>query len=104
MIQRATKQSDVQISSGKVFADLNIPNPDQYLAKAEWAAKIFAIAQRRKLTQSATGKLLGITQSKVDGFSTERLFRFLNALGCDVRITISRPHPNGRGRIEVATH
>ena len=112
MIKRAPKESDVQFGSGNVFADLSIPNPDQYLAKAELAAKILAIVQRRKLTQSATGKLLGITQSKVsallngrlDGFSTDRLFRFLNALGCDVRITVSRPHPKSRGRVEVATH
>jgi hypothetical protein len=31
----------------------------------------------------------------------ERLIRFLNALGCDVRITVSRPHPRKSGAVTV---
>src|SRR5439155_26909453 len=96
-------------SSGNVFADLGIPSPEQYLAKAELAAKILKIVRERGLTQAATGKLLGINQPKVsallngrlDGFSSDRLFRFLNALGCDVRISISRPHPKTTGHVHV---
>jgi len=96
-------------SSGNVFADLRVPNPEQYLAKAELAAKILKVVSRRGLTQAATGKLLGINQPKVsallngrlDGFSSDRLFRFLNALGCDVRISVSRPHPQTPGRVKV---
>lgn len=102
-------QIPVERSSGNVFADLRIPNPEEYLAKAELAAEIFKIVRRRRLSQAAAGKLLGISQPKVsallngrlDGFSTDRLFRFLNALGCDVRITVSRPRPRARGRIQV---
>jgi predicted XRE-type DNA-binding protein len=103
-----TKET-TQRSSGNVFADLRIPNPEQYLAKAELAARILKIVQKRHLTQQATGKLLGIPQPKVsallngrlDGFSSDRLFRFLNALGCDVRITISPPHPKTPGHVQV---
>lgn len=103
------KKEKARPSSGNVFADLGIPNPEQYLAKAELAAKILKLVQRRGLTQAATGKLLGINQPKVsallngrlDGFSSDRLFRFLNALGCDVRITVSRPHPQSPGRVQV---
>ncbi len=99
-------------SGGNVFADLNIPQPDQYLAKAELAARILEVVQQRRLTQQSAAKLLGINQPKVsallngrlDGFSTERLFRFLNALGCDVRITVSRPHPKTPGHVEVMAH
>jgi predicted XRE-type DNA-binding protein len=99
-------------SSGNVFADLRIPNPEQYLAKAELAARILKIVQKRRLTQQATGKLLGIPQPKVsallngrlDGFSSDRLFRFLNALGCDVRITVSPPHPKTPGHVQVTAH
>ena len=99
----------VQCGSGNVFADLQIPNAEQYLAKAELAAQILKTVQGRGLTQAATGKLLGINQPKVsallhgrlDGFSSDRLLRFLNALGCDVRITISRPHPRVPGRVRV---
>jgi predicted XRE-type DNA-binding protein len=102
-------KENVERGSGNVFADLRIPQPEQYLAKAELAAKILKIVQRRRLTQNATAKLLGITQPKVsallnghlDGFSSDRLFRFLNALGCDVKISVSRPHPESKGRVRV---
>ncbi len=104
-----TRTIPIERSSGNVFADLRIPNPEQYLAKAELAAKILRIVQRRRLTQTSAAGLLGISQPKVsallngrlDGFSTERLFRFLNALGCDVRITVSRPHPQTPGSVQV---
>ena len=104
-----SKKTVVHESSGNVFADLRIPHPEQYLAKAELAAQILRVVQQRRLTQTATGRLLGITQPKVsallngrlDGFSSDRLFRFLNALGCDVRITVSRPHPQTPGDVRV---
>jgi predicted XRE-type DNA-binding protein len=106
-----TKKIEIQVerSSGNVFADLRIPNPEAYLAKAELAARIFKIIRNRRLTQAAAGKLLGINQPKVsallhgrlDGFSTDRLLRFLNTLGCDVQITISPPRPRARGQIKV---
>ena len=91
-----TKQR-IQHGSGNVFADLELPDADECLAKSELAVQIFKIIKHRRLTQ-ADGKILGINQPKVsallngrlDGFSTDRLFRFLNALGCDVRISISR--------------
>jgi predicted XRE-type DNA-binding protein len=105
----ATKLS-VYPSSGNVFADLNVPNAEEYLAKSELAVQIFKIVKARRLTQVAAGKLLGIPQPKVsallggrlDGFSTDRLIRFLNALGCDVRITVSKPHPRKAGQVRVA--
>lgn len=100
--------TSIQESSGNVFADLNIPNPEEYLAKAELAAQILKIVQKRRLTQAAAGEILGINQPKVsallngrlDGFSTDRLFRFLNALGCDVRISVSPPRRT-RGKVRV---
>ncbi|MEX2142948.1 MAG: helix-turn-helix transcriptional regulator [Pirellulales bacterium] len=103
------KERSIRRSGGNVFADLRIPDPEQYLAKAELAATILDIVERRGLTQAAAGRLLGISQPKVsallngrlDGFSSDRLFRFLNALGCDVRIVVSRPHPGSAGNIRV---
>jgi predicted XRE-type DNA-binding protein len=72
-------------SSGNVFADLNLPQADDLLAKAELAAKIIAEIQRRRLTQSHAAAILGIDQPKVSalkqgklsGFSIERLMRLL---------------------------
>lgn len=104
-----SKRSLVTRGSGNVFADLELPDADECLAKSELAARIFKIIKSRRLTQAAAGKLLGINQPKVsallagrlEGFSTDRLFRFLNALGCDVIITVSRPHPKSPGQVQV---
>lgn len=97
-------------SSGNVFTDLKIKEADAYLAKSALAIHIHNIIKKRNLTQDEAGKILGLSQPKVsaiirghlDGFSIERLFCFLNALGCDVRISISRPHPQTPGQVVVA--
>ena len=86
-------------SSGNIFADLNIPEPSLYLAKAELANQICTVIQERNLTQVEAADILGINQPKVsaltrgnlDGFSSDRLFKFLNLLGQDIEIVI-RPH------------
>src|SRR3954452_24124355 len=86
----------VEASSGNVFADLGLKNPEELLAKAELVQRISDIIAERKLTQARAGKVLGIDQPKVsalrrgklDGFSLDRLFRFLNALGKDVEISV----------------
>ena len=107
-----SKDIEVYESSGNVFADLGIPNAEEYMGKSQLAVQVFKIIKSRRLTQAAAARMLDIGQPKVsallngrlDDFSMDRLFRFLNALGCDVRITVSRPHPKSRGRVEVATH
>src|SRR4051812_16028418 len=95
---------EVEASSGNVFADLAMPGADEALAKAELARRIAAVLAQRKLTQARAAAVLGIDQPKVsalirgklDGLSTDRLFRFLNALGQDVEIVV-RPRRPGRG-------
>ena len=79
------RESDYTVSSGNVFADLGVPNPEEALAKAELAHKIIVLIRERGLTQVQAAKLLGIDQPKVSalirgrltGFSLERLMRFL---------------------------
>ena len=88
----------VEESSGNVFADLGYPNAEEALAKARLAQRIAAVLEQKRLTQVQAAKLLGIDQPKVSKlrrgqlreFSTERLFRFLNALDQDVEIVIKR--------------
>ncbi len=90
-------------SSGNVFADLDIPNPEEALAKAEVARQIRKVIRQKKLTQTQAAKILKIDQPKVSlllrgyltNFSLERLLRFLNDLGQDVFITIA---PSSRKR------
>jgi predicted XRE-type DNA-binding protein len=87
-------------SSGNVFADLGLPDADELLAKADLAIQISRIIEERELTQAEAAELLGVDQPKVsalvrgrlEGFSIERLTRFLNALGQDVEIVV-RPKP-----------
>jgi predicted XRE-type DNA-binding protein len=97
-------------SSGNVFADLDLPDADDLLAKANLALHIRRIIEARKLTQKRAAELMGLDQPKVssivngrlEGFSTDRLMRFLNQLGCDVTISVSAPHPRARGQLVFA--
>src|SRR5207302_4262826 len=83
-------------SSWNVYADLNLPQADDLLAKAELATNIIAEVQRRRLTQSQAAAILGIDQpkhsalkkGKLSGVSIERLMRLLLMLGGDMEITV----------------
>ncbi len=80
-----TNEIKVQSSSGNVFADLELQNPEELLIKAELVRQISRMIDTRKMTQTEASQMLGIAQPKVSvllrgklsGFSTERLFRFL---------------------------
>ena len=103
--------SDIEESTGNVFADLELSNPEERLAKAELARKISQIVAERHLTQAEAANLLGIDQPKISalmrgrlgGFSFERLMRFLNLLGRDVEITVkAKPGKRRQGEVIVA--
>lgn len=102
---------NIEPSGGNVFADLGLKNPEVLLAKAELAQRIADIIAERKLTQVRAAKLLGIDQPKVSallrgrlgGFSTDRLFRFLNALGRDVEIVIRPARKDREGDTRVVS-
>ena len=101
---RATPEKPVRFErgSGNVFADLGLPNPELAIAKAKLVQRIRDLIAERELTQASAAKLLGLDQPKVsaltrgrvEGYSIDRLFRFLNALGQRVEITV---RPNGNG-------
>ncbi len=107
-----SKEINVQSSSGNVFADLGLANSQELLIKAELVRQISQLIAARKLTQTAAAELLGIAQPKISallrgklsGFSTERLFRFLNALGSDVEIrVIPKPQSDSMAQTKVVT-
>ena len=98
-------------SSGNVFADLNLPQADDLLAKAELTSKIIAEIQGRRMTQIQAAAILGIDQPKISalkqgklsGFSVERLMRFLLLLGHDVEITVrGKSKSRSAARLRVA--
>ena len=94
-----TADIPVIASSGNVFADFNIKNPEEALAKAKLAQQIGAIIRQRKLAQTAAAEICGVDQPKISkllkgelfGFSTDQLLRFLTAFGQDVEIVVKTP-------------
>ena len=100
----------VKASSGNVFADIGVAEPEVALAKAELARQIARIIGTLRLKQVAVAKILGVDQGKVSGllrgrlagFSTDRLLRFLNALDRDIEIVIKkRPRSSKRAKVTV---
>lgn len=99
----------VTASSGNVFADLDLPEPEELLAKAELVRQIAAAIDERDLTQTEAARIMGVDQPKVSallnghlsGFSMDRLVRFLVALDRDVQITV-RPKQFDRAHVTVA--
>jgi predicted XRE-type DNA-binding protein len=97
------EEIEVYHGSDNIFADLGLPNPEERMAKAVLSIQIHDIIKKRHLTQAKAAELLGIDQPKVSalirgrlsGFSMERLFYFLNALGRDVDIVV-KPKPRSR--------
>jgi predicted XRE-type DNA-binding protein len=107
-----SEEMRVQSSSGNVFADLGLANSEELLIKAELVRQISNLIDAESLTQTEAAKILGIDQPKVSallngrlsGFSTERLFRFLNALGSDVEIrVIPKPVPESQAQTRIVT-
>jgi predicted XRE-type DNA-binding protein len=94
--QRVVRGIPVEVGSGNVYADLGYPDSGSMLVKAQLAAKIAEIVQRRALTQTRTAEILGLTQPKVSailkgrfrGISEHRLLECLTRLGRDVHIVI----------------
>lgn len=84
--------------STNVFADLDMPDAEEKLVKAELAFKINQLIKSKKLKQTEAAKILGADQSKISllsrgrlsSFSIERLVRYLNALNQDVEIVIKK--------------
>ncbi len=102
------ENTEVERSSGNVFADLGLPNPEQELLKAHLALQIYKIIKERGLRQAEAGKILGIEQPQVSAlmrnrsgnFSVDRLMEFLTALDQDVEITV-RPKRKTQAKVSV---
>jgi predicted XRE-type DNA-binding protein len=83
-------------SSGNVFADLGVPNADIALAKANLAHRICEVIRERHLSQARAADVLGVRQPKIsdlmrgnlNGYTLDRLLKFLNRLDQDVEISV----------------
>ena len=91
----------VTVGSDNIFADLGLPDAETLLLKSQIVSEIYRLVTERKLTQTAAGKKIGISQPEVsrlfrghfDEYSVERLMDFLLRLGREVEIVV-RPRKN----------
>lgn len=75
-------------SSGNVFADMEFPNADQELVKANLVAQIYRLLKEMKLPKDEAAKLLGATKEQVSALMlyrpvalpVDRLKKFLKIL------------------------
>jgi predicted XRE-type DNA-binding protein len=89
--------SSVTRGSGNVFRDLGLADAELLQAKADLAFVISRIIESRKLTQAEAARILGVNQPKIsallrgrlEGFSIERIMRYLAALDQDVKIEVT---------------
>jgi len=87
-----------------VFADLKLTDAAEKQTKVRLAVTINGILDEKSLRQGEAAKLLRLNQPKIsalahyrlEGFSVERLLRFLNALDRDVEIVIRRKRETKR--------
>ena len=96
-----------------VFADIGVRDPEQSRIRADLALRIAQLIKRRGMRQNAVAAMLGVDQAKVSqlvrgkisGFTSDRLFRYLEALGCKIKIEVSEPRSMRirRGKIEVVS-
>jgi len=108
MVAKTKPKISAEKSSGNIFADLGLANPEQEQLKARLTLQIYRIIKARNLTQAAAGKIIGVAQPQVSllmrnrsgNFSVERLMTFLTALGHDVEVTV-RPTRKVHGEMSV---
>jgi predicted XRE-type DNA-binding protein len=82
--------------SRNIFVDLELPDADDMLLKAQMLVVLQRLIRAEKLTQVSAAKRLGISQpdlshllrGRLRGYSIERLMRMLTSFGQDVEIVI----------------
>jgi predicted XRE-type DNA-binding protein len=106
---RKVKKKVRVTKSSNVFADIGLPNAAEHSIKADLVIAIAARIKARGLTQAKAASLLGLAQSDVSkllrghfaGYSYERLFGYLMALGGKVRIQVSEAKTKKDARLEL---
>ncbi len=101
-----------EVGSGNVFKDLGLPNPERELLKSQLTLQINQEIKERRLTQQQAAKLLGCDQPEISKlqhgryyrFRVERLLEFLNRLGLNTNIVISKAKPKTQPEQKVIRH
>src|SRR5688500_5107085 len=92
-----SEEIEVFEGSGNVFADLGLPHPEERLVKARLSILIERAIKALGLTRAEAAELLGTTEpdlsdvlrGSLSDVPMDRLFRFVNAFGMDVEVTVS---------------
>jgi predicted XRE-type DNA-binding protein len=102
--------SEIETSSGNVYANLERQDADEMLVKASLTAKIGEIIKHRHLTQQQVAEILGMPQPKLSGMlrgqfrgiSEAKMLDCLNRLGRDVQIVVRKaPRSHASGKTSV---
>lgn len=88
-MKKARKRIAVERSSGNVFADIGLTNPEERQEKARLAFAINEVICKRELSQAETARNLNLDRADVSAllnyrrktFSVARLKEFLTAMG-----------------------
>ncbi|MDD5333176.1 MAG: helix-turn-helix transcriptional regulator [Rhodoferax sp.] len=96
MKKRNVNGVEVEIGSGNVFADLELPNADKLKIKSGLVIEITKAIRQLGLTQQAAAQRMGIPQPKVSAMlrgdfanlSERKLMDCLNRLGYDIEIKV----------------
>ncbi|MCA1861983.1 helix-turn-helix domain-containing protein [Janthinobacterium sp. HSC-3S05] len=109
MKKRTIDETEFELSSGNVFADLGLPGADKLQIKSGLVAEIRNAMHKLELTQEEAARRMGIAQPKVSGMlrgdfsglSERKLMDCLNRLGYDIEISV-KPAANAIGHLKLA--
>ena len=109
MKKRVVDGIEVEIGSGNVFADLELPDAEKLKIKSGLVIEIVKATKRLNITQAEAAKRMGLTQPKVSAllrgdfanFSERKLMECLNRIGYDIEIRV-KPTSRRAGRLTLA--
>lgn len=90
------KSTEIEMSSGNVFADLGLPNPEERQVKSLLAIQIRELVEQQGLTQANAAQRVGLSEqemsavfrSRLSELSLDQLFRCLTRLGHSVEVRV----------------
>ena len=77
-----TSDSTVERGSGNVFADLDVPDADAHLLKAELVSRIDTIVRQRRITQIEAARRLSACPSPTSRGSFAATFASIRSSAC----------------------
>jgi predicted XRE-type DNA-binding protein len=108
--RKSIRGTKIEKGSGNVYEDLEVPDAEAMLIKAQLVTKIAELIKHRGFTQIQAGRVLGLPQPKVSGLlkgnfrgiSDRRLMDCLTRLKYDVQVVVkAAPRRRETGKLSV---